>query len=58
MTVQLSIKQEIQCQSVAIRIQRMDESEVKQLLIATYRRLVELDAEYLPQIRKQWRIDP
>lgn len=55
---QLSIEQEIQCLSVSLRVQRMSEAEVKQLLIDTYRRLVELDAEYLPQIRKQWRIDP
>ncbi len=58
MTVQLSIEQEIQCLSISLRIQRMSESEVKQLLIDTHRRLVELDAEYLPQIRKQWRIAP
>jgi hypothetical protein len=53
----LPIEKEILCQSIAIRVRQMNESEVRQLLIDTYRRLIELDAAYLPKIRKQWGID-
>jgi hypothetical protein len=54
---ELDLESEIRCRSLAIRSRNMSESEVKELLIATYRRLVELDAQYLPLIRKQWRIE-
>ena len=54
---ELGIEAELRIQSIAIKSRNMPESEVKALLISTYRRLVELDAQYLPLIRKQWGID-